>query len=266
MNRETPDMAILLTAAIIVPSNSPVQDASERRKQYLEAARYYAQFAPVFFLENSGYDLLNDPDFSGLKGVKLRPTVTQDSEARGKGFREFHAIDAWYEGEQNPPRRFIKITGRYLFTNVRALLEECRNAPDGLLLMDRYVRDRFAVTSVFSADWRGYGRHLKGLYRQADDPAGAWIERVVYAELAANGADCRYFRHEHDVSGVSGSTGVALRASRLEIFPETADSRGKPADRPPLSLPPGQQFQIPEAADPLGQETRNHGLQQRPPH
>jgi hypothetical protein len=117
-----------------------------------------------------------------------------------------------------PPRRFLKITGRYIYANIRELLEECQNAPNGLLLFDRHSHANFAVTSIFSASWHDYRHSLKGLYRQANDPEGKWIEHVVYAALAAKSVKCFCFRHEPDVDGISGFSGKAMRASRVEYF------------------------------------------------
>jgi hypothetical protein len=211
------DVAIVLTAAIIVSRNSTaVEDAEVRRQQYLAAARFYSRFAPVFFLENSGYDLLGDRDFAAIPGVNLRPIAARDNEARGKGYREFHALDLWYDSEAKRPARFLKITGRYLFGNIEALLSECAAASEDLLLFDRYRFDQMALTSIFSVGWSSYARYLRSLYRQVDDPNGVWIEHLVYRSL--EGAPCRFFRHEPDVGGICGSTGTSMRANQLRYF------------------------------------------------
>lgn len=230
------DIAIVLTAAIIVSRGSTaVEEAAIRRQQYLKAARFYACVAPVFFVENSGYDLLGDPDFTAIPGIKLRPVAAQGNEVRGKGYREFHALDLWYDGETQAPGRFLKITGRYLFTNVQDLLAECSAASPQLLLFDRYRADRVALTSIFSISWHGYARHLRGLYCKVDDPRGIWIERLVYQAL--EGAPCRFFRHEPNVSGVSGSSGQNMQASRLKYaLRQAARCANRLADREYLYL------------------------------
>jgi hypothetical protein len=211
------DIAIVLTSAIIVSTGSTaVTEAETRRQQYLAAARFYAKFAPVFLLENSGYDLLGDPEFRAIPGLRLRPVAAQEGEARGKGYREFHALDLWRQAETEKLRRIVKITGRYIFANIADLLAECRAAPDDLLLFDRYHHDRFAVTGLFSVSWADYGRYIEGQYAQVDDPAGAWIERILYRVLEDRNASCRYFRHEPDARGINGTTGQALQSSRLK--------------------------------------------------
>ena len=217
------DTAIVLTGAIIVsPGSTAVEDAELRRQQYLAAVRFYVQFAPVYFLENSGYDLLADADFASVPGLHLRPVSAQENERRGKGYLEFHALDLWYDSETHPPARILKITGRYRIANIVDILKECRCAAPGDLLVDRYKHDRLALTRVFSASWQGYDRYLRGLYRQADDPAGAWIERVLYRALLDRGARCLSFRHEPDMDGIDGSSGSSARAGRFKYFLQQA--------------------------------------------
>lgn len=165
-------------------------------------------------MENSGYDLLNDPDFVAITGVRLRPIAAEENENRGKGYREFHALDLWFDNELEPPARFLKITGRYLFANVEAILSECAATPEDTLLFDRYAGDQVALTSIFCASRAAYARCIRGLYRQVNDPAGLWIEHVVYRAL--KDARCHSFRHEPDVGGISGSSGASMQASRLK--------------------------------------------------
>jgi hypothetical protein len=213
------DIAIILTAAIIVAgSGDAVAEAAVRRQQYLTALRYYTRFAPVYFLENSGYDLLGDAAFTDISGVKLRQIPTQENEGRGKGYREFHSLDTWYDTEKQPPGRIVKITGRYLFANIADLLGECRAVAPDILLFDRNRDDRIAVTSLFSLSWDNYGRYLRGLYREVNDPQGIWIEHVVYRVLAERRAKCRFFSHEPDIGGVSGSSGREMRTSRSKFL------------------------------------------------
>jgi hypothetical protein len=209
------DTAIVLTAAIIVSTGAAaVEESAVRRQQYLTALRFYAGHAPVYFLENSGYDLLSDAEFTRIPGVRLRPVQAQANEGRGKGYREFHAIDLWLDSENERPARFLKITGRYLFANIKDLLAECRALPASTLLFDRYTNDKVATTSLFSATPAGYDAHIRGLYRQVNDPAGVWIEHVVYRALANGKADCRSFAHEPDIGGINGTSGQEMRNSR----------------------------------------------------
>lgn len=213
-----PELAIVLTAAIIVSgSNDAVAELAVRRQQYLTALQYYSKFAPVYFLENSGYDILSDAEFTRIPGVRIRSIAAHENESLGKGYREFHSLDTWYQGEKAPPGRIIKITGRYVLDNISDLLAECRAAAPDVLLIDRHRPDAIAVTSLFSLSWTSYEKYLLGLYLRVNDPQGVWIEHVVFSALAERNAKCRVFKHEPDISGISGSSGLEMRSSR-KIF------------------------------------------------
>lgn len=204
-------LAIVLTGSIKPAATFvAVTDIAQRRAQYLEALNFYRRFVPVFFLENSSYDLAADADFS-LDGVLHRKFSMLPEMERGKGYQEFAMMDAWYAEETERPLRFLKITGRYLVKNVAALLEECRRAANEEILIDRHRPLRVALTSLFSASWLAYGAHLKGLHREMDDSRGIWAEHVYYRALADNVA-ARAFAHEPDVHGLSGSTGISMQS------------------------------------------------------
>jgi hypothetical protein len=207
-------VAILLTGTVAPAVNFvAVNDIAERRRQYLAALRFYRDFAPVYFLENSDYDIMGDPEFAALDNVRIRKFAMRPETERGKGYQEFAMVDAWHDSEKEPPARFLKITGRYLLRNVEDFLSECRGATAPTLLVDRFPKSRIALTSVFSAGWNGYDRILKGLYRRMDDSAGVWAEHIFYDALSGN-PDVRSFIHEPDLHGVSGSTGQGLHYPR----------------------------------------------------
>ena len=201
--------AIVLTGSITPAVNFvAISDIAERRKQYLAALEFYRGFAPVFFLENSTYDLSTDPDFT-MPGVMLRKFSMLPERERGKGYQEFAMMDAWHASEIAPPARFLKITGRYRVENVSYLLRECDAAAPEEMLIDRYRRRHVALTSIFSVSWGGYPASLRGLYRQMNDARGVWAEHVFYKALAGK-RHVRPFATESDMRGISGSTGQAL--------------------------------------------------------
>lgn len=221
-----PPFAIVLTAAINVGSGTTgVEDAGIRRAQYLTALRFYARYCPVYFLEHSEYNVLADAEFAAVQNAFLRSIAPTPVIDKGKGYREFHALDAWYDSEQNPPARFLKITGRYLFDNIADLVAEARRADADMALFDRYKPGRFALTSIFCVSWVDYGRYLRGLYRQADDARGRWIEHVVYEMIQACDMRAVLFRSEPDCRGISGSSNTEMRVSRLKYFLKCAARR-----------------------------------------
>ena len=204
--------ALVLTGSIRPTVNFvAVGDADARRSQYLGALAFYAAHAPVYFLENSTYPLLEDAAFTSIVNVQLRKFAMLTDMARGKGYQEFAMLDAWHDSEKEPPARFLKVTGRYRVENIAALLTETRAADAQDILIDRYRRSRFAMTALFSCSRESY-RDIHGLYRQMDDSAGIWAEHVLYRALKDR-PDTTNFRHEPHLRGISGSTGVALETS-----------------------------------------------------
>ena len=56
-----------------------------------------------------------------------------------------------------------------------------------------------------------YRAHLAGLYRECNDSAGEWIERVLYRRLATlPKSKVRLFSLEPRLTGVSGTTGGSI--------------------------------------------------------
>jgi glycosyltransferase involved in cell wall biosynthesis len=211
------DLAVVLTGTI-VPNVPDVRhaDPAKRKAEYLEAIRYYSGFAPVYFLENSSHPILKDPDFTGLPGVRLRQFPASRSPERGKGYQEFEMLDRWLEEEKDPPRRFIKVTGRYLFKNFPVLFRECAAEASDVLVIDQYRKGKAALTQLFYATADLYRRAIRGLYRECDDAAGRWIERALYARVSAGGVPARTFAHEPWPQVVSGTLGVAVNDGFLK--------------------------------------------------
>jgi hypothetical protein len=210
------ELTIVLTGTI-TPSLSFVEPADPvtRRSEYLAALDFYRQFAPVVFLENSGYQLQDDPAFQALSNVtpyKLPPSCLPE---RGKGYQEFEMLERWMRECGNLPARFMKVTGRYLYLNFTTLLADCRAGWPAQMVIDLCPRSGRALSSLFCVETHFFGKRLRGLYRECDDRAGNWIERVLYRQLSAYPANVvRSFAVEPDLSAVCGSTGQALAVSR----------------------------------------------------
>lgn len=203
--------AIVLTGTIVPAVDFvAVSNTEQRRRQYLDTIHFYRRFAPVYFLENSEYDLIHDPDFR-LDGVHLRKFTMLPGASRGKGYQEFAMLDCWHDTERDPPARILKITGRYGITNVAKFLQESCHAAPHLILIDRYTRTRVALTSHFSIGREMYAQTMYGHFREMDDAIGLWAERVFYRALKGR-SDVYSFAHEPQLKGVSGSTGAALES------------------------------------------------------
>lgn len=174
----------LVVTGTIVPQASFVfiQNWQTRRKQYLESLSAMIRETRVYFLENSTYDLENDPDFRhpNLSLIKLRDT--ESAYELGKGFQEFRMLDAFLDRDE-APQRFIKLSGRR--TLKQQAFFQRRYARSGRQWFDLWQNDRFCDTSFFCCDRDFYRQHVKGLYREANDAAGRIIEHVLYDALAS---------------------------------------------------------------------------------
>lgn len=217
----TDDLAIVLTGTI-VPSApfTAHNDPQVRRREYLEAINFYRGFAPVYFLENSTYPLEDDAEFRDLSNVRLRKRPLSSQPGRGKGYQEFEMIDGWLRDEPQPPRRWIKITGRYMYRNFAALLADCRRERQAQIIIDQCAISKYARSYLFFVESRFYLEHIAGIYRECDDDAGEWIERVLSRHLANLPKSCaRLFSLEPRLTGVSGTTGgsVETRRSRYMV-------------------------------------------------
>lgn len=205
------DIGIVLTGTIVPNSTFVVHsDIDKRRLEYLEAIKFYKKFAPVYFLENSSYPLLSDPDFNDIKGVFLRKFPVSQYYNRGKGYQEFEMIKRWLETDSDIPRRFIKITGRYRILNFKNIFHECQCLPPSRFLIDRFLKSSKALTQLFYGDTDYYHNALSDFYLDCNDDNRNWAEFVFYQKMLAAKTDATIFRCEPLFKGMSGSTGADL--------------------------------------------------------
>lgn len=214
------EIPVVLTATITPQVTGSVSLNPETRlAEYRRFLQFCQQFAPVVFLENSGYPLERHPEFAGSPRLRVHRFAPSASPERGKGFQEFEMLDAWLAAEPQPPARWLKITGRYHLLNLPAILAECRREKNHLLLIDQIRWRQMARTYLFCARTEFYGARLKGLYRQCDDRTGDWIERVLFRELEKLPAgQVRMFKTQPHLRAQSGSTGTVFPAGKFQWF------------------------------------------------
>jgi glycosyltransferase involved in cell wall biosynthesis len=202
-------IAIVLTGTI-VPNTTFVahSNVDQRRLEYLSAIKFYRQFGPVYFLENSVYPLLEDKEFTDLSDVQYRHFKPVGDPAKGKGHLEFAMLDQWISTEKDLPARFIKISGRYRYKNFEAIINQCREETDDCLILDQFRRTQVGLVQLFYATTRAYRDAFLGLHSKCDDREGAWIERLVYRTLLTGRVCVKAFRVEPWLDAISGSTGV----------------------------------------------------------
>jgi hypothetical protein len=218
-NASGDDLAIVLTGTIV--PNAPFtahNDPKIRRQEYLTAINFYRQFAPVYFLENSAYALESDGEFNQFPNVMIRHQPASTSPERGKGYQEFEMLDGWLCSEPHPPRRWMKITGRYLYPNIPMLLSDCRGEQSFRIVIDQCLRSRKARGYLFCVETEFYQKYLAGAYRDCDDASGEWIEYVLYRCLSkAPASQVRLFAEEPQLSAISGSTGGNLETPLMKF-------------------------------------------------
>lgn len=213
-------LAIVLTATIVPNAIRTVHtDIEQRRMAYLNAIAYYHQYAEIYFLENSSYDLSADPEFHKYSNVHIRKSPVSTAYAKGKGYQEFEMLDQWLTTEKKLPARWIKITGRHLVSDFDKVFAECLNENEYELIIEQELPPCPDVLSnVFYTTSEFYKRRFLGIYREADDSVNRYIEHIIHKTIQP--ADrFRLFRQMPLTEGISGSTG--------EIFSVTPKRRLK---------------------------------------
>ncbi len=207
------NLGIVLTGTIIPNTTLHTQhlDPEARRQEYLSAIHFYRNFAPVYFLENSAYDLKGDRAFKDIPNVKIHQ-FKASCPNRGKGFQEFEMLDQWIKLEPNLPERWIKITGRYIYPNFKEILNECIRNQDIPLMINQYLFANHSDTALFCIETNCYRNNLCELYQLCDDSQGLLIEKVLNAKLKQlSKKDFRRFLSHLHCEGIAGHTGKAIR-------------------------------------------------------
>jgi hypothetical protein len=202
--------AIVLTGTIIpnVLSQHRHLDESVRRAEYLQAIRFYSQFSSVYFLENSGYPLQSDPEFTGIQNLRICQFPVSAFREQGRGFQEFEMLDRWVTETQDLPASWLKITGRYKYENIQQILQECQPPKSPAMLVNQYRFSGYTNPAIFYITSAYYGSHIAGLYQQCDDRTGQYIEKVLHSNLRQQSPEhCQRFRSPLLCSGIAGSSG-----------------------------------------------------------
>ena len=204
------DFAIVLTGTITPNSiMTNHDDTMVRRQEYLSAVKFYTKFAPVFFLENSCYSIEQDEEFLEIQNLHIRKSPVSTFPEKGKGYQEFEMIDLWLDKEEYPPKKWMKISGRYVYDNFENILDECLIDTHYQLVVDQLYNQRIAYTVLFFITTNYYNKHFKNLYRLCDDKDNnSYIERILFQALENNDDGLvRVFEEQPSVEVISGSNG-----------------------------------------------------------
>jgi hypothetical protein len=214
MNNPLNTVAIVLTGTIIPNTSNQLQhrDPSVRKSEYLAAIKFYSQFAPVYFLENSTYSLLEDTDFHHLSNTFIKKIPVSASPEKGRGFQEFEMIDYWLNNEPAAPAKILKITGRYIYENIQDILTECYSNLTANLLINQYRLSGFTESAIFCITTAYYQQQISGLYRECDDRTGWFIEKALHKRLqSVDAGTCQRFKHSLVCTGIEGFSGQKMR-------------------------------------------------------
>lgn len=210
---------IVLTATVApqVSSYSVHNDPDKRKKEYLEAIAFYRRFSKVYFLENSGYPVRDDADFSREDaGLVYRSYEKPADKNRNKGSLEFEMLDRFVRDELKEDG-FIKITGRYLYGNFRELFDfTVEQADRRELLIDAYCRKKSAFTSLFYSSRALYRARFAGAHAEMKDAPGRWAEHVYYERLRGF-SGYGFFRPLPMLRMISGADGVSVDYARMPV-------------------------------------------------
>lgn len=204
------EIPIVLTATIMPNEvKDAVCDPEVRKAEYFRALEYYSNFSrQIYFLENSSYPLEGDSAPKALPNVRVCKFPMSSNPTRGKGYQEFEMLDHWASNVAAAPPKWLKISGRYLVSNIGDLLQECTSETDASLIIDQSARGQTARTHIFFTTNQYYQRVLTGLYARCDDRKGEWIEKVVFRTLkSTTRKEFRFFRTRPDLVARSGTTG-----------------------------------------------------------
>jgi len=211
---------IVLTATV-VPNGiaGAISDPQLRLEEYVRVLKFYRQFAPIIFLENSNYPLEQHPAFRETAGLQIKRFPPSANSKFGKGYQEFEMLDAWLTQTPEPPARWIKISGRYQVRNIDTILNECNLTGDSQFVIDQLKYKQFARTYLFCVDTDFYLQHLRGIYRDCDDPAGRWIERVIFQKMKTISArQTRFFKTQPNLIAVDATSGRPFPSGRGQWF------------------------------------------------
>ncbi len=213
---------ILLTGTIIPNSvYTNYNDSAKRLQDHLTAIEFYCtQFKndDVFFIENSEFDLesnINYQEFKKKHPFKTIRLPKSDKYYEGKGYQEFEMLDTAIELLKKEYTSFIKITGRYIVSNVFNITDfECKG-----LVIDLNRKQKYSHTYLLYFTTEFYLNHLKGEYKHVNDNAGIFIEHVVYKKLSEANlySYCSLFRKTPLLSGTSGSYGIEMKRNYYRV-------------------------------------------------
>ncbi len=219
---------VLITGTIVPNAPNLLQsDTQRRRDEYLAALRFYREALdlPIFFLENSSYDVEADKELQDLfdQGIELMKFSPSAHPEKGKGYQEFEVLDNAVMLLPEKYSSFIKITGRYIVENIKALA----SLPVNGLMADLHRKMEVTITGCFISDREFYSDQIAGLFKDCNDDKGEWIEKVLYRNIKQKDlwAQVDLFPENPIYKGVPGSHDGTLERHPLKMKLRNAERK-----------------------------------------
>ena len=212
-----------------------LQDVEERRKQYLEAVKFYIEHTKfkIVFCDNSGEDISELSQFGGSNRIELLSYYGNDyDKTLGKGYGEFNIIkyafgnSRFIKGSSNT----IKVTGRLTVGD----LNEVKRLKDMMIPRQR----RFVLASMDSrhkecdsrclfADNDFYVRYFLMQENKINDSKGYYFEHLLYDTIKDLPSDyvVSDFMLPLVINGVSGTSGRIYNAKPMEYEKKLVEIR-----------------------------------------
>ncbi len=218
---------LLFLTGCIRPDNmglTKLQDQEVRKKQYLEAIKYYwsKTDSNILFVENSGYDLSDDlPDEVATGRLEILTFNGNGYQKElGKGYGEMKIIaHALGHSRLMKQHDFIfKITGRLKLLNLKTYLDQCLQLPQAEVVVDLRQDITVADSRCWGATRAFYEQKLLKYQEDINDSEGSYFEHVLcYACLEV--IQCRQklvlFKSIPRFAGVSGTDNTSYKKSFL---------------------------------------------------
>ncbi len=210
-------MTALVLTGNIVPdtSNTAITDPEQRALEYARAIRFYKEEGPypVYFVENSNYDIEGDPNLGPLLDsdrFHVHRVSSKGCPERGKGYEEFRILDSMVEKlHEEGYQRLIKVTGRYIVRNFRS--EIPKRTDRAYIDLHPRIKSGVAITAFFVCPVPYYLEHLQGLYKEVNEAERITIEKCVFQRLDGLGREApRLLPREPIFEGISGTSGYPI--------------------------------------------------------
>lgn len=214
--------AVLCMTATIRPNTTEVSraDINDRLADYKKCIKFYLEqtVLPIYFLENSDYDISGDLDFKDFQSTNRFHVLRFDAHPntqKGKGFQEFYTLDRFVKNHLQADM-LIKVTGRYIVKNTAKIIPQL-TAP---LNIDLHRKMKVAITGFFAVEKSVYENHFYEKYLLANDAEGRYIEHVLYDEIMHSDlkSKTRLLPENPQYRGVSGSYGGSLERNKYKMM------------------------------------------------